>query len=467
MKKMLVLLPDGVGVRNFLFSPFRAKCRHHAIDTTLWLPESLERNLSLQSDRLLLPAGKPLSFIANVVRMGWQRVLLINRAIAFKNPVYYSYIFPFSSSFSIRKTIQKALVGLVIVFAKYSRKRTRWVKKFYLSLVRHSNYYRKCCAVLRATPVDFVFCTHQRASAAVAPMLAARAQGIPTACFIYSWDNLPKASLFVEADYYFVWSQHMYNELRYYYPEISPGQIKIVGTPQFVPYFDKVHYQSREEVSSRYNLPLSASWLCFSGDDVTTSPYDSNYLEDMAASVSRWNESHPHRPLHIVFRRCPVDLSNRFDTILARYSDIITPIAPLWNAPDRNSGWDVVIPSPADIPLLVNLVRHCELVVNVGSTMAHDFAVFEKPCIYINYQPASAVDWNIKAVYQFIHFETMAGLEPVIWLNHADEWELVLERGLNEGASFATDCKKWTQRIAMHPLEDAIDRLVDTIKNIA
>jgi hypothetical protein len=35
---------------------------------------------------------------------------------------------------------------------------------------------------------------------------AAQELGIPTATFIFSWDNLPKATLVLEPDYYFVWS---------------------------------------------------------------------------------------------------------------------------------------------------------------------------------------------------------------------------------------------------------------------
>jgi hypothetical protein len=38
-------------------------------------------------------------------------------------------------------------------------------------------------------------------------LLAAQQLGIPTATFIFSWDNLPKATMVVETDYY-VWSDH-------------------------------------------------------------------------------------------------------------------------------------------------------------------------------------------------------------------------------------------------------------------
>jgi hypothetical protein len=34
-------------------------------------------------------------------------------------------------------------------------------------------------------------------------LLAAQQLGIPTATFIFSWDNLPKATMVVETDYYY------------------------------------------------------------------------------------------------------------------------------------------------------------------------------------------------------------------------------------------------------------------------
>jgi hypothetical protein len=43
-------------------------------------------------------------------------------------------------------------------------------------------------------------------------LLAAQQLGIPTATFIFSWDNLPKATMVVETDYYFV-GDHMKLEL--------------------------------------------------------------------------------------------------------------------------------------------------------------------------------------------------------------------------------------------------------------
>ena len=78
-----------------------------------------------------------------------------------------------------------------------------------------------------------MFCASQRSIAMVAPMEAAKELKILTVCAVFSWDNLPKATLVVEADHYLVWSEHMAQELANYYPFTSASQVHITGTPQF------------------------------------------------------------------------------------------------------------------------------------------------------------------------------------------------------------------------------------------
>jgi UDP-N-acetylglucosamine:LPS N-acetylglucosamine transferase len=105
-------------------------------------------------------------------------------------------------------------------------------------LERSTTYYKDCRATLEREKPDFIFCTNQRPVVAIAPLLAAKDLKIPTATFIFSWDNLPKATMVVQTDFYFVWSQHMKNELLHYHPEIQENKIKITGTPQFESHYD-------------------------------------------------------------------------------------------------------------------------------------------------------------------------------------------------------------------------------------
>src|SRR6266478_6096928 len=80
-------------------------------------------------------------------------------------------------------------------------------------------HYRQ---LLRRLKPSVLFCTHQRPPQIVAPVMAARSLGIPTATFIFSWDNLSsKARIAAPFDHFLVWSELMKDELLRYYPDVS------------------------------------------------------------------------------------------------------------------------------------------------------------------------------------------------------------------------------------------------------
>ena len=172
---------------------------------------------------------------------------------------------------------------------------------------RKTKLYFDSLATLQTENPAMVFCTNQRITTAVASILAAQDLGIPTATFIFSWDNLPKGTKIIETDYYFVWSEHMKNELQYYYPQVNENQIIVTGTPQFVPHFDKKIIESKETFYEKHHLDFNKKYICFSGDDVTTSPNDPQYLSDVVKAVKYLNTKGNN--IGILFRRCPVDFS--------------------------------------------------------------------------------------------------------------------------------------------------------------
>src|SRR5690606_15462237 len=123
-------------------------------------------------------------------------------------------------------------------------------------------------------------------------------------------------------------------------------------------------------------------YICFSGDDITTSPDDHQYLNDFAEAVEQINSTANYN-LGIIFRRCPVDFSGRYDEVLKKFDKIITSISPKWEQID--SSWNAILPKKEDLKLQINTILHTKAVVNLGSSMVFDFAVFNKPCLYINY----------------------------------------------------------------------------------
>jgi hypothetical protein len=115
---------------------------------------------------------------------------------------------------------------------------------------------------------------------------------------------------------------------------------------------------------------------------------------------------------------------------------------------------------------LVNTVLHSDLVINLGSTMAHDFSVANKPCLYLNYNPVSNSNFKVKDVYNFQHFRSMDGLEAVGWINSKLEIRDKILRALNFPDEIASDRKKWMQKIVAHPIIENSKKIADEINSL-
>jgi len=453
--KTLILLPDGVGLRNFIYTDFLS----HG-DARVWTPLAY---LSKELDILELPAYGAHK-MTEVYKSALVRAMLINQYEKTGDSTYLSYIFP-STARGLKAWFKRKMID-ELAWSFISEKGQERLREHYIASVKKSDYYRACLQQLEAEKPDFVFCTNQRMTNAAAPILAAQALGIPTGTFIFSWDNLPKGNLSVPAEHLFVWSDYMKAEALHYYPFLRPENVHVVGTPQFIPYTDPALRESREDFCARYGLDPEAKLICFSGDDVTTSPYDQVYLEDTARAVRELNAEGRER-YQILFRRCPVDFSDRYDKTLETHADIIRCADPLWAAPEGGTRWKLVIPTRGDVGLLVNTVLHCETVINLGSTMAHDFAAMGKTSCYFRYSPVGNAVWDIGKIYRYIHFRSMEGLDPVYWVEDPETIAETLRAAMTDGEGKLPDARKWLETIALQPLDGTNDRIWQTIAAIA
>lgn len=452
--EVFILLPDGIGLRNFIYTDFL-----NYGDAVVWTPlDYLEKDISQKRIPEFLEHKS-----ADLYKSALIKANILYQYKRTRNPAFLSYIFP-SKSKKLKYALKNELIDLLAKMHA-SKSGLEKLRGRYIDSLRKSEYYRQCVRQLKEKSPGFVFCTNQRMLNAAAPMLAAKDLGIPTGTFIFSWDNLPKGNLSVPADHLFVWSAYMKAEAQKYYPYIKQENVHITGTPQFIPYTDKTLYESREIFCQRYDLNPQASLICFSGDDVTTSPYDPVYLEDTAKAVQKLNAS-GSKQYQIVFRRCPVDISGRYDEVLNRYPDIIKSVEPLWKKPAGFLSWDAIIPTKEDVNLLVNTVLHCATAVNVGSTIAHDFACLDKTSCYFNYNTVKNSEWDIDKIYQYVHFQSMGDLEPIYWINSAESIADTLLAAIEDRNKKLKDAKKWLETVVLHPLEDSNKRIWKAIENI-
>ncbi|MFB9108018.1 UDP-glycosyltransferase [Flavobacterium gyeonganense] len=459
-KKIFILLPDGIGLRNFAFSNFYKIGLEKNFDIRYWNNTPFDLT-SLDFDEIKIHGAKS-NLLTDSYKNARKHIELNLSIKAQKDTVYDTYRFPFTYN-KIRPAL-KNLAAKFLIATHSSYRGLEKIRKKIKNLESSTPYYNTCIEILQKEKPDFVFCTNQRPVLAIAPLLAAKKLGIPTATFIFSWDNVPKATMVVETDFYFVWSEHMKKELLQYYPYIKESQVFITGTPQFEFHFDKLKLISKEEFFKEHQLDLDKKYICYSGDDITTCPDDPQYLNDVAKAVRKLNSQ--GNSLGIIFRRCPVDFSDRYDFILEKNKDIITPIAPLWQK--IGEGWNTVLPTRGDNLLQVNTICHTEMVINLGSSMVFDYACFKKPCAFVNYDVSNKIDkkWSVSKIYNYIHFRSMTDKKAVIWLNSKDEIADKIKLSLEQKNEIVNNAQNWFKIINQDPPEDASIRIWENIEAI-
>ncbi len=442
-KKVFVFFPDGVGLRNFAFTNFKTIGTNMGFDITYWNNTifSLQDNLGFKEVKIKNTQQHPLTPLYSRAR---KRCELNVSRDKFKDAVYPTYKFPFN--YNGLKNIAKSIFIKGLIGLHSSEKGIKKLRKKINTLERKNPKYAYCKAQLQEHKPDLVFCTTQRATQSISALLAAQDLGIPTVTFVYSWDNVPKAMQVVETDYYCVWSKHMKNEMLQYYPFVKAEQIFVTGTPQFEPHYNEALKIPKVEFFKRQGLDVDKKYICYSGDDETTSPLDQYYLEDLAHVVRRLNGKGYN--LGIIYRKCPVDFTPRYNAVINAYKDVITVIDPIWK--QVGDQWNQVLPAKEDFEMLYNVCEHSEFVTNVCSSTVFDFVVHNKPCIYYNYEQPQLKKGirDIGQNYNYVHFRSMPSKEAAIFCTDKRDLEGLVTSILDGNLSNVEEGKKWYQTIA-------------------
>lgn len=459
-KKIFIFFPDGVGLRNFAFTEFKSIGEKKGFDIVYWnnTKFSLKDELGFEEIKIENEQLHPLTPLYSRAR---KRIELNMSEKKFKDDVYPKYKFPFK--YKRPKNILKSLFVKSLIGLYNSEKGLKKVKQKINTLERKNPKYHYCKQQLKTHQPDLIFCTTQRFTQSIAPLLAAQDLGIPTVAFVYSWDNVPKAMQVVETDYYCVWSEHMKGEVLKYYSFVNEDQVFVTGTPQFEPHYDRSLLVSREDFCRKHLLNPDKKYICFSGDDETTSPLDQYYLKDLAKAVKNLNKKGHN--LGIIYRKCPVDLTKRYDWVIDKYKEVITPLPPAWQPIGEN--WNEVMPTQEDIGLLVNICHHCELVTNVCSSTVFDFVAHGKPCLYYNYEQPQLNKGirDIRQNYDYVHFRSMPK-NAVIWCKDKTQLADKILEGLKNPKPYVEKTEKWFGIINKQAPELASDRIVSAFQKL-
>ena len=239
--------------------------------------------------------------------------------------------------------------------------------------------------------------SHVHSPNAIQAVQAAQWLGIPTAAFIFSWDNLTTQGRIIPSyDHYLVWNDDIRRQLLRIYPRVRPEQVHVTGTPQFDFHFQRELYWSREQFCHHVHADPNRPVILYSTGMSNHMPGEDRIVERIADVVSSMTQFGPPQLLVRVYAK---DRSGRFDALIQRRKDILFPPV----------AWEpsFLTPKFEDLAVLTNTLRHCAAGINVASTISLELAMMDKPVINVGYDPP---DIDIRPIsfrryYDFDHYK--------------------------------------------------------------
>lgn len=377
MKKLGIVITDGVGFRNFIMSDFIAEA-------------------AKQFDRVTIYSGLPISaFPTKLVKTvdireltvfqeprltwffrKWKEVAHLQR---FK--CFYGMSDTLKSGYPKENSLRAILVKCIyavtsIIHSGWSIKQIEKLQFSSFSKHKVTQSYLHLLATEQPTQLFF---THQRPPYLAPFLYAAIKNKIPTTTFIFSWDNLAsKGRMLGTFDSFLVWSNLMKKELLHFYPNVTADKVKVVGTPQFEPYTMEQYNCSKDEFYTLFDLDKNKKIICYSCADASIGGNDPVVIQSIANAI----RTAKIKDCQLIVRTSPAEEATRFDAIKAEFPEII------WNNPkwiltreNHAEAWSQRIPSIEDIKDLRALLQYANLNVNMCSTMSLDFMLFDKPVI--------------------------------------------------------------------------------------
>jgi hypothetical protein len=266
--------------------------------------------------------------------------------------------------------------------------------------------------------------SHVHSRLAVPAVKAAQWLGIPTATFIFSWDNLTSQGRIMPLyDYYLVWNDQIRRQLLQLYHSITPDQVFVTGTPQFDLHFQPRTHWTREEFCSRVGADSARPIVVYTTGMPNHMPGEPKIVEGIADVLGRMKSSGPPQLLVRVY---PKDRTGRFDDLKQSRPDILFPEVP-WEPT-----W--LTPKMEDSALLINTLRHAAVGINVASTITLELCMFDKPVINVAYNPpgVSLDEVNYARYYEFDHYRPVAESGAVMLAKSETEMAEMLHRALSE-----------------------------------
>jgi len=378
---ILLVIPRGEAVRNFLYSDTLKALKEHARVTVLSVvyDTDLLNRIKPHSDEIIelkeYQAHPIPAYLRTVIenahdRWLWSKVAqnnweLRDRRAQQQGRRLQRAVIKVSSRLLANNPCLHALSSL----ERYLHWKLRGTREF--------------DDLLHRLKPDLVFNgSHIHGFAGELPLRVAHRMGIKTAGFIFSWDNLTSRSrILVPYDYWFVWHEFMKKQLLGIYPRIHEQNVFVTGTPQFDFHFKPEYLLSREELCRRIGIDPARPFILYTTGVDRHFPEEHRHVRFVIDALQELQVA--PRP-QLVVRTYVKGTSPEMKAIAQeKHPDVVFPPV-AWDA-----RW--FTPAHEDLGVYTSLVHHATLSINAASTVTLEFFLKDKPVINLDFDPPGSL----------------------------------------------------------------------------
>jgi hypothetical protein len=374
--KVLVILPRGEAIRNILYSGALDLLREEAEVVVLSVRpcDQVWNLLKEHSDDLEELRSDKEPYLLGVVR---EILHSAHGCILQSEAAKHRFERRVAEARGLAKRLKIALKVGIGGWAARARvvRALEWVEELW---AQNTHAARTTDQLLRRWRPDIVFnASHVHGVQARAILARARKSGVPLQTFVFSWDNLTtQGRMIPRYDSYLVWSSRMAEELLKIYPDTNANDVIITGSPQFDMHHRKGMRISRTEFCKRLGLHPEYPIVLYTTGMPNHMPHEEEIVELLLSVIKSFPTS---RQPQLMVRVYAKDGSGRFDAFFQKHPDVCrAPVA--WER-------EHLTPLPEDEGYYYNQLEHCDIGVNVASTVSLELLMHNRPVVNIAFDP--------------------------------------------------------------------------------
>ncbi|OIQ22714.1 hypothetical protein [Lacinutrix sp. MedPE-SW] len=429
MKKIGIVITDGVGFRNFVLSEFLTEISKAYNQVVIYsgLPQENYKEITLPEN---IEVKELEIFTESRITWFYRKLKEVAHMTLHKN--YYGINNNLKRGYPKKNTKRGILTKIAYKIAGiyHTEKAINKYEKLQFNSFKNNTITQRYLSILKESKPDLLFFTHQRPPYLAPFLYCANVLKIHTTSFIFSWDNLAsKGRMMGSFNSYLVWSDLMKKELIHFYPNTIPENVKVIGTPQFEPYVMEQYKTQKSNFFQKFNLDASKKVICYSCADAGIGANDAVHI----ASVMQYINNNPKLNLQLLVRTSPAEDGLRFEPLKEKFPEIKWNI-PKWKLARNNhvESWSQRIPSIEDVIDLRSILEFSSLNINMCSTMGLDFMLFNKPVIYTVFGNETNDLYNDQLFLNYVHLEYVIDSKAVAIAKDETELHAYLTEALEQ-----------------------------------